>query len=526
MAEAPIMLVTGGSRGIGAAIARLAGERGYDVCVNYVAAAGRAEEVARAVRECGRRAIAAQADVSQPGDVERLFAETDRQLGAVDVVVNNAGMSIETPIADHEIADIRRIIDTNLLGPVMVCRQAIRRMARGRGGRGGVIVNISSISGVYGGLPGDVVYAGTKGGLDSFTLGLAKEVAPEGIRVCCIRPGLIRTEIWGDGMGQTALASSVTVELPFTRNRASSSATCRTARSAGISDESKGVTGYSLSGDGKTAFLTVPRQTVSRRKLQEFVSQERGGRHGQARRALGPRRRSGRDRDGRAVAGQRRGELCHRGRPQRLRRPRDLRARRGLTFLGRTAKDSGEGLCSCSFPVTPVRTTAGGLTWLNVPTTLRLLTPLGTCPPGKLAPSTVDFRSGPPRGYSFQERLAETGLRLSPVVDSSHAPAPRCSRRRSNHRRRFDRRVSEKCGAEKSRRLCALPWRLDVRNLVPRGLGGGCCRNRGADQARTDARSARSKAAGSVQRPLNAGLRFSAKARGPSFASSLASMRA
>lgn len=202
MADAPIMIVTGGSRGIGAAIARLAGARGYDVCVNYVAAAKRAEAVAEEVRGHGRRAIAVQADVSKPDDVERLFAETDGQLGRVDALVNNAGISVETPIADQEVETVRRIIDTNLLGPMLTTRQAIRRMSTARGGAGGVIVNISSISGIYGGLPGDTVYAGTKGGLDSFTIGIAKEIAPEGIRVCCIRPGLIKTEIWDTGMGQ------------------------------------------------------------------------------------------------------------------------------------------------------------------------------------------------------------------------------------------------------------------------------------------------------------------------------------
>lgn len=202
MADAPIMIVTGGSRGIGAGIARLAGARGYDVCVNYAAAAERAEAVAEEIRGHGRRAIAVQADVSRPDDVERLFAETDGRLGPLDALVNNAGVSVEVPVADHDIDTIRRIIDTNLLGPMLTTRQAIPRMSTARGGKGGVIVNISSISSIYGGLPGDTVYAGAKGGLDSFTLAVAKEIAPEGIRVCCIRPGLIKTEIWDTGMGQ------------------------------------------------------------------------------------------------------------------------------------------------------------------------------------------------------------------------------------------------------------------------------------------------------------------------------------
>jgi NAD(P)-dependent dehydrogenase (short-subunit alcohol dehydrogenase family) len=202
MSKAPIMIVTGGSRGIGAGIAQLAGQRGYDVCVNYTAAAERGEAVAEQIRAEGRRAIAVKADVSNPDDVEALFSATDAQLGRVDVLVNNAGISFEAPLADHDVELMRRMLDTNLLGPMLTSRQAIRRMSTQRGGSGGSIINISSISAVYGGLPTDVVYAGTKGGLDSFTLGLAKEIAPEGIRVCCIRPGLIRTEIWDEGMGQ------------------------------------------------------------------------------------------------------------------------------------------------------------------------------------------------------------------------------------------------------------------------------------------------------------------------------------
>ncbi len=196
------MIVTGGSRGIGAEIARLAGSRGYDVAVNYSVSGDRAEEVAESVRAQGRRAAAIRADVSRPDDITSLFEETDRLLGAPAVLVNNAGISIEAPVSDHEVDAVRRIIDTNLLGPALTSRQAIRRMSTARGGGGGVIVNVSSISGVYGGLPGDVIYAATKGGLDSLTLGLAKEVAGEGIRVCCVRPGLIRTEIWDDGPGQ------------------------------------------------------------------------------------------------------------------------------------------------------------------------------------------------------------------------------------------------------------------------------------------------------------------------------------
>ncbi len=215
--QSGVMIVTGGSRGIGAAIARLAGVRGYDVMVNYAQAADAAEAVAAEIRKSGRNAATCRADVSRPSDIDHLFSETDRRFGKVDVLVNNAGMSVEADIADQEIDSVRKIIDTNLLGPILTSRLAIARMSTRRGGSGGVIVNISSISGVYGGLPGDVVYAGTKGGLDSFTMGLAKEVAPEGIRVVCVRPGLIRTEIWDKSLGQEEVTERGKRNVPLGR---------------------------------------------------------------------------------------------------------------------------------------------------------------------------------------------------------------------------------------------------------------------------------------------------------------------
>jgi NAD(P)-dependent dehydrogenase (short-subunit alcohol dehydrogenase family) len=217
MATSPIMIVTGASRGIGAAIARLAGQRGYDVCVNYSAAGDRAEGVAAAIRDQGQRAITVQADVSKPDDVARLFAETDSELGPVDVLVNNAGITIKMSAADGDVETIRRVIDTNLLGPIMTTREAIHRMSKARGAAGGVIVNITSISGLYGGLPGDVIYAGTKGGLDAFTISVAKEVAAEGIRVCGIRPGLVQTEIWDHGMSQDEVDDLGKATVPMGR---------------------------------------------------------------------------------------------------------------------------------------------------------------------------------------------------------------------------------------------------------------------------------------------------------------------
>ena len=196
-----VMIVTGGSRGIGAAISRRAAQAGFDVCVNYVRAKDRAEEVVRDVQAAGRRALAVQADVGTEAGVITLFKQTDAELGPVTALVNNAAIDYETAIVDADIDRIRRVYDLNIFGVFVSAREAIKRMSTQRGGAGGVIVNVGSIAARYGGLPGDVVYASSKGALDSFTLGLSREVGREGIRVCCVRPGITRTEIFEASIG-------------------------------------------------------------------------------------------------------------------------------------------------------------------------------------------------------------------------------------------------------------------------------------------------------------------------------------
>lgn len=196
-----VMLVTGGSRGIGAAIARRAAHYRYDVCVNYARARSRAEEVVRDIEALGRRAIAVQADVAAEGDVLRMFDAVDAALGPVTALVNNAGMDYETQIADFDLAGLQRVYGVNVIGPFLAAREAVKRMSTKRQGSGGTIVNIGSIGARYGGLPGDVIYASSKGAIDTFTMGLAREVGGEGIRVCCVRPGLTRTEIFDSNIG-------------------------------------------------------------------------------------------------------------------------------------------------------------------------------------------------------------------------------------------------------------------------------------------------------------------------------------
>jgi len=186
-----ILLITGGGRGIGAATALLAAERGFKVCVNYRQDRDSAVSLAKKIG-----GIAVQADVSSEGEVERLFRETDEKLGRIAALVNNAGIvDPGTRVEKMTAARIARILAVNVTGSFLCAREAIKRMSTRHGGPGGAIVNVSSIASKLGG-PGEYVdYAASKGAIDTFTIGLAKEVAGEGIRVNGVRPGLIRTEI-------------------------------------------------------------------------------------------------------------------------------------------------------------------------------------------------------------------------------------------------------------------------------------------------------------------------------------------
>ena len=190
------MVITGGSRGIGAATARLAAARGYGVCVNYRNDAAAAETVVRDIEGAGGRAVAVQADVAREDAVEGLFEAVDRDLGPVAALVNNAGLAGRVDRLDEAPAEtIRTVVEVNLLGTIWCSRAAVRRMSTRRGGTGGAIVNLSSGAATIGS-PGEYVwYAAAKGAVDSFTIGLAKEVAGEGIRVNAVAPGFVETEI-------------------------------------------------------------------------------------------------------------------------------------------------------------------------------------------------------------------------------------------------------------------------------------------------------------------------------------------
>ncbi len=190
------MIITGGARGIGAATARLAAARGYGVCVNYRKDAAAAEAVVRGIQDDGGRAMAVQADVSREDAVEDLFNAVDRDLGPVTALVNNAGLAGRVNRLDEAPSEtVRTVVEVNLLGTIWCARAAVQRMSMRRGGPGGAIVNLSSGAATIGS-PGEYVwYAAAKGGVDSFTLGLAKEVAGEGIRVNAVAPGFVETGI-------------------------------------------------------------------------------------------------------------------------------------------------------------------------------------------------------------------------------------------------------------------------------------------------------------------------------------------
>ncbi len=194
------MIVTGGSRGIGAATARLAAERGYAVCVNYRRDADAAAAVVADIEKAGSQALAVAGDMSSEKDVLNLFETSDAKLGTPKVLVNNAGIiDTQSRVEDYTLERLQRVFAVNITGAFLCAREAVRRMSTKRGGAGGAIVNVSSVAARLGGPNEYVDYAASKGAMDTMTIGLAKEVAGEGIRVNAVRPGLIYTDIHASG---------------------------------------------------------------------------------------------------------------------------------------------------------------------------------------------------------------------------------------------------------------------------------------------------------------------------------------
>lgn len=212
-----ILLVTGGSRGIGAACCLQAAAAGYDVAVNYARDAAAADRVATAVRAAGRRAITVPADVAHEDQVLAMFERVDAELGRLTGLVNNAGIvDVPARVDDMSVQRLRRMFDTNILGSVLCAREAVRRMSTRHGGSGGSIVNLSSAASRLGSPAQYVDYAASKGAIDSFTLGLGREVAAEGVRVNAVRPGIIDTDIHASG-GLPDRARELAPQVPMKR---------------------------------------------------------------------------------------------------------------------------------------------------------------------------------------------------------------------------------------------------------------------------------------------------------------------
>jgi len=215
--SAKVMVVTGASRGIGGAIAGLAGKRGYAVCVNYARSREPAETLAATINAGGGKAVAIQADVSVDTEVKRLFAEVDRTLGRVDVLVNNAGIiGRQCRVDEIDAKLLAEVFAANVYSVFYCSREALRRMSTKHGGKGGAIVTLSSVAARTGGIPMESHYAASKGALDSFTIGLAKEVGTEGVRVNAVRPGFILTAIH-EVHGGDATARAVAPTVPIGR---------------------------------------------------------------------------------------------------------------------------------------------------------------------------------------------------------------------------------------------------------------------------------------------------------------------
>jgi NAD(P)-dependent dehydrogenase (short-subunit alcohol dehydrogenase family) len=212
-----VVLVTGGGRGIGAATALLAAARGYAVGVNYRRDAEAAQAVVQRITASGGRALAVRADVSDESDVAAMFGRLDEALGPVTALVNNAGvLAPQMRVDAMDAARIGRILATNVTGTLLCCREAVRRMSTRHGGNGGAIVNVSSVAAKTGS-PGEYVdYAASKGAVDAITVGLAQEVAQEGIRVNAVRPGFIYTDMHADG-GEPGRVERVKAFVPMRR---------------------------------------------------------------------------------------------------------------------------------------------------------------------------------------------------------------------------------------------------------------------------------------------------------------------
>lgn len=216
---AKVLLITGGARGIGAALSRLAASESYAVGINYRERADEASKIAEEIEAAGGRALAIQADVGEEADVVRMFEEVKAELGPVTHLVNNAGINggPPGPVKDLDAANVTRLMAVNVVGLMLCCREAVRQMSTAYGGSGGVIVNVSSMAATIGGRTGRTAYAASKGAVDSFTIGLAREVGGQGIRVNVLRPAMTRSPMTAAVHDDPARLRQVQSSIPMGR---------------------------------------------------------------------------------------------------------------------------------------------------------------------------------------------------------------------------------------------------------------------------------------------------------------------
>ena len=243
-----VLLITGGASGIGAETARRAASRGYSIAINYRTRDAEAKKVVAAVQAKGAKAIAIKADMAVEADIVKMFEETTKALGPITHLLNSAGISRQMRVDSYDAAMLASLFATNVTGLMLCCREATKRMSTKHGGKGGAIVNVSSMAATLGGRTGSSAYAATKGAVDSFTKGFAREVAAEGIRVNSLRPGMVLTEMTEGRLKDPTFKASIESSIPM--RRVGKSHEIADAALWLLSDEAAFITGAMLDASG------------------------------------------------------------------------------------------------------------------------------------------------------------------------------------------------------------------------------------------------------------------------------------
>jgi NAD(P)-dependent dehydrogenase (short-subunit alcohol dehydrogenase family) len=242
------LLITGGASGIGAQTAKLAAQRGYKVAINYRSRDAAAKKVVADIEAKGGEAVALPGDVVREADIRGLFDAAEQALGPVTHLVNSAGIGLNSSVKDFDAAALDRLFAVNTIGLILCCREAARRMSTKHGGKGGVVVNVSSMAGTIGGRPGAAAYAASKAAVDSFTMGFAKELATEGIRAVSLRPGMIETEMTEKTLADREVRAAI--ESTIAMGRVGRAPEIANAIVWLLSDEASFISGVTLDASG------------------------------------------------------------------------------------------------------------------------------------------------------------------------------------------------------------------------------------------------------------------------------------